>query len=291
MRRRCGQSSSAVSSWQVDNAPGPACQTAGVPVAYLDAEYPLRIAHRGSRVLWPENTAEAFQGAIDLGYTYIETDVQMTRDGVVVVFHDATLERTTNGAGPVDRWDFADLQQLDAAWWFGEADGYPLRGTGVRVRSLDEVFATWPDARFNLDLKGRNLEWPVADLIKRHRRQDTALVASFVDHRVAKFRRITLGTVAVSAGPSATAAMLAASRVGATVRRPVAAYQLPFDYRSCPIDTKLVTAIHAAGAQLHTWTVNEAADMNRLLDLGVDGIVTDRPDVLNSVMRERGQDV
>ncbi|MDJ0498146.1 MAG: glycerophosphodiester phosphodiesterase family protein, partial [Acidimicrobiia bacterium] len=114
-----------------------------MPVAYLDAEYPLRIAHRGSRVLWPENTAEAFQGAIDLGYTYIETDVQMTRDGVVVVFHDATLERTTNGAGPVDRWDFADLQQLDAAWWFGEVDGYPLRGTGVKVRSLDEVFATW----------------------------------------------------------------------------------------------------------------------------------------------------
>lgn len=259
--------------------------------AYLDAEYPLRFAHRGSRVLWPENTAEAFQNAIDLGYTYIETDVQMTRDGVAVVFHDASLERTTNGAGPVDRWEFADLQRLDAAWWFNEADGYPLRGTGVRVRSLDEVFATWPDTRFNLDLKSRNLEWAVADVIKRHRRENTTLVASLVDHRTAKFRRITRGAVAVSAGRSATAAMLAASRVGATVRRPVAAYQLPFDYRSCPIDAKLVTAIHAAGAQLHMWTVNQAADMNRLLDLGADGIVTDRPDVLNEVMRKRGHDV
>jgi glycerophosphoryl diester phosphodiesterase len=257
----------------------------------LDAEYPLRFAHRGSRVLWPENTAEAFQGAVDLGYTYIETDVQITRDGVVVVFHDATLERTTNGAGPVNRWDFADLQRLDAAWWFNEADGYPLRGTGVRVRSLDEVFATWPNARFNLDLKSRNLEWPVADLIKRHRREKTTLVASLIDHRTAKLRRITGGGVAISAGRSATAAMVAASRVGATVRRPVAAYQLPFDYRSCPIDKKLVTAIHAAGAQLHMWTVNEAVDMNRLLDLGADGIVTDRPDVLNDVLRRRGHDV
>lgn len=258
---------------------------------YLDAEYPLRFAHRGSRVLWPENTAEAFQGAVDLGYTYIEIDVRMTGDGVVVVFHDATLERTTNGAGRVDRWDFADLRRLDAGWWFNESDGYPLRGTGVRVRSLDEVFSTWPELRFNIDLKDPNLEWAVADIIKRHRREQSTLVASFVDHRIAKFRRVTQGTVAVSAGPSATAAMLAASRVGATVRRPVVAYQLPFDYRSCPIDTKLVTAIHAAGAQLHTWTVNEATDMNRLLDLGVDGIVTDRPDVLNDVMRKRGHNV
>ncbi len=258
---------------------------------YLDAEYPLRFAHRGSRILWPENTAVAFQGAVDLGYTYIETDVRITRDGVVVAFHDATLDRTTNGAGPVERWDFVDLQRLDAAWWFNPEDGYPLRGAGVRVESLEEVFATWPDARFNIDLKGPRLEWAVADVIKRHRREDTTLIASFVDRRIAKFRRITAGRVAVSAGPSATAAMLSASRVGATVRRRVVAYQLPFDYRSCPIDGKLVTAIHAAGAQLHTWTVNDAADMNRLLDLGVDGIVTDRPDVLNDVLRERGHDV
>ena len=76
---------------------------------YLDGEYPIRFAHRGSRVLWPENTAEAFQGAVDLGFRYIETDVRITRDDVVVVFHDATLDRTTNGTGPVDQWHLADL--------------------------------------------------------------------------------------------------------------------------------------------------------------------------------------
>jgi glycerophosphoryl diester phosphodiesterase len=260
-------------------------------VPYLGLEYPLRFAHRGSRVLWPENTAEAFQGAIDLGYHYIETDVRITSDRVVVVFHDETLDRTTNGTGPVDRWELKDLQRLDAAWWFDEDKGYPLRGTGVRVRTLDEVFSMWPKAHFNIDLKGPGMEWPVADLIKRHGREDSTLIGSFVDHRVAKFRRITRGEIAVAAGPSAAMAMLVASRLGRTVRRPVAAYQLPFNYKSMPMDSKLVDAIHLSGAQVHTWTVNEAAAMHRLLDLGVDGIVSDRPDILNEVMRERGHDV
>lgn len=260
-------------------------------VPYLGLEYPLRFAHRGSRVLWPENTAEAFQGAIDLGYHYIETDVRITSDGVVVVFHDADLDRTTNGTGPVDRWELKDLRRLDAAWWFDEDNGYPLRGTGVQVRTLDEVFSMWPKAHFNIDLKGAGMEWPVADLIKRHGREDSTLIGSFVDHRVAKFRRITRGEIAVAAGPSAAMAMLVASRLGRTVRRPVAAYQLPFDYKSMPVDRKLVDAIHRSGAQVHMWTVNEAEPMNRLLDMGVDGIVSDRPDILNEVMRERGHDV
>jgi glycerophosphoryl diester phosphodiesterase len=261
----------------------------GIP--YLSAEYPLRFAHRGSRVLWPENTAEAFQGAVDLGYTYIETDVRITRDAVVVVFHDGTLERTTNGSGRVDQWDLEDLQRLDAAWWFEERNEFPWRGKSVRIRTLAEVFETWPDVHFNIDLKGSGMEWAVADVIKRHDREDSTLVGSFVDRRVAKFRRITQGAIPVAAGPSAVAAMFAASRIARTVRRRVAAYQLPFDYKCLPLDRKLIDAIHRSGAQVHAWTVNEAADMNRLLDLGVDGIVSDRPDTLNEVMRRRGQDV
>jgi glycerophosphoryl diester phosphodiesterase len=258
-------------------------------VPYLSAEYPLRFAHRGSRVLWPENTAEAFQGAVDLGYRYVETDVRITKDRVVVVFHDATLERTTNGAGPVDRWDFADLKRLDAAYWFDEANGYPRRGTGVRVRSLAEVFETWPDVHFNIDLKGPDLEWAVGDVIKRHGMEHKVMIGSFVDHRISRFRRITRGEIATSAGPATVLAMVTASRLGRTVRRPAQAYQLPFDHRAVPIDHKLIDAIHAAGAQLHTWTVNEAVDMHRLLTLGVDGIVSDRPDILNEVLGERGQ--
>ena len=258
-------------------------------VPYLAAEYPLRFAHRGSRILWPENTAEAFQGAIDLGYKYIETDVRVSKDGIIVVFHDDTLERTTNGTGPVAQWDFEDLKRLDAGYWFNEVEDYPVRGTGVKIRSLAEVFEMWPDAYFNIDLKSSGMEWDVADVIKRHGMESRTMIGSFVDHRVARFRRITRGEVAVSAGPATVLGMVAASRVGRTWRRPVQAFQLPFNYRSVPVDRKLVDAIHRAGAQLHTWTVNEAADMHRLLDLGVDGIVSDRPDILNDVMRARGQ--
>jgi glycerophosphoryl diester phosphodiesterase len=261
-----------------------------MPVPYLAAEYPLRFAHRGSRLLWPENTAEAFQGAVELGYRYIEMDVQITRDDVVVVFHDPTLERTTNGQGPVAEWSFAELRHLDAAWWFDGGREYPLRGSGVRIRSLAEVFTMWPEVHFNIDIKGPCMEWAVADVIKRHHREHSTLVASFIDHRVAKFRRITRGEIAVSAGPSAAMAMWVASRVGRTVHRPVAAYQLPFDYRTLPIDKKYVDAIHRAGAQIHTWTVNDAAAMHRMLDLGVDGIVTDRPDILNDVLAGRSGD-
>lgn len=255
---------------------------------YLSAEYPLRFAHRGSRVLWPENTAEAFQGAVDLGYRYLETDVRITRDGVVIVFHDETLERTTNGVGAVAEWDWEDLKRLDAAWWFDADNEFPRRDTGVRVRSLDEIFTTWPEARFNIDLKGSGMEWAVADLIKRHRREETTLIGSFVGHRTAKFRRVTTGTVATSAGPEATVGMWLASRLGRHLSHPAVAYQLPFDSRALRIDRRLVAAVHDAGAQLHVWTVNESADMHRMLDLGVDGIVSDRPDILNEVMRARG---
>ncbi len=260
-------------------------------VPYLSREHPIRLAHRGSRVLWPENTLEAFHGAVALGYRYIETDVRISSDGHVVVFHDETLERTTNGRGKVVDWTLDELRGLDAGYTFDPGNGYPARGRGVGISTLAEVLAEFPNMHFNLDLKSPRLEWALADVIKAAGRQESTLVGSFHDHRTAKFRRVTRGTVATSAGPSATLAMWLASRRGRHVRRPVVAYQVPYDYRALPIDQKYVDAIHAAGAQVHFWTVNEAAAMTRLLDMGADGIVTDRPDVLNEVLRDRGHDV
>ncbi len=258
---------------------------------YLALESPLRFAHRGSRVLWPENTMVAFQGAVDLGYRYIETDVRISKDRQVVVFHDGTLERTTDGIGKVSDRTLDELRRLDAGYHFGADKGFPLRGGEVRISSLAEVFAEFPDAHLNIDLKGPGMEWAVADVIRAAGREESTLIGSFVDRRIAKFRRITSGAVATSAGPTAALAMWTASRAGRHVKRPVAAYQLPFNYRSLPMDDKYIAAIHAAGAQVHAWTVNDAPDMDRLLDMGVDGIVTDRPDTLNEVLRSRGHDV
>ncbi len=256
-------------------------------VPYLALEHPLRFAHRGSRILWPENTMAAFAGAVQLGYRYIETDVRMTRDRVVVVFHDRSLERTTNGSGRVEDQDWSDLVSLDAAYRHGAMDGFPLRGRGVGIPRLDDVLSTWPDIHFNIDLKAPRIEWAVAEVVKSLRRSNSVLIASFHDRRVAKFRRITRNTVATSGGPLAVLRLALAARTGRRLTTPHAAFQLPYDRRELPIDERLVATAHAAGAQLHVWTVNDAAEMRRMLDLGVDGIITDRPDVLNEVVAER----
>lgn len=256
---------------------------------FLRAEHPIRLAHRGSRILWPENTWHAFDGAVDeLGYRYVETDVQVTKDGVVIVFHDDTLERTTNGVGKVRDWEWADLAHLDAAYHFSaDGDTFPLRGTGVRISRLDDTFDRYPDTHFNIDLKASGSEWPTAEVVFAMNRQDQVLIGSFNDRRIARFRRITRNRVATSAGPQAAMTMYAASRIGRSVRRPIQAYQLPATITGASVDAKLVESIHAAGCHLHVWTVNETDDMRRLLDLGVDGIVTDRPDLLNYVLEER----
>jgi glycerophosphoryl diester phosphodiesterase len=256
---------------------------------YLTHEHPIRFAHRGSRLLWPENTWRAFDGAIEgLGYSYVETDIRITRDGIVVVFHDETLERTTNGVGKVSDWDWEDLRHLDAGYRFSPDDeSFPSRGTGVTISRLDDTFDRYPDVCFNIDLKAPRSEWAVAEVIARMRATERTLVGSFNDRRIAKFRRITKSSVATAAGPSASVAMYAASRVGRTVRRGVDAYQLPMKVRGGSVDQKLVDAIHESGAQLHVWTVNDSELMSDLLDLGVDGIVTDRPDILNEVLEER----
>jgi glycerophosphoryl diester phosphodiesterase len=256
---------------------------------YFAREKPIRLAHRGSRLLWPENTWRAFDGAIEgLGYTYVETDIRVTRDGVVVVFHDETLERTTNGVGKVSEWDWGDLRHLDAGYRFSPDDeNYPSRGTGVVISRLDDTFDRYPDVCFNIDLKAPRSEWAVAEVIARTEATDRVLVGSFNDRRIARLRRITKGSVATAAGPSASVAMYAASRLGRTIRRNVDAYQLPMKIRGGAVDQKLVHAVHESGAQLHVWTVNEPDQMHDLLDIGVDGIVTDRPDLLNIVLEER----
>lgn len=248
---------------------------------FLTHEHPLRFAHRGSRVLWPENTMVAFQGAVDLGYRYIETDVRLSRDGRVVIFHDHTLERLTDGEGKFHERGWDDLRRLDAAYRFDPDGGFPLRGTGVTMPLLEEVAAAFPDQLFNIDLKQPGTSEQIADEVRRLRIEDRVLIGSFHDRRIRAFRRAGPG-VATSAGPAEVARTL--------VRRPhpgtgADAYQVPERGAGLRVVTRrFVDRAHAADKQVHVWTVNDPADMQRLLDLGVDGIVTDRPDLLNEVV-------
>lgn len=252
---------------------------------FFSVEHPIRFAHRGSRILWPENTMYAFERAIeDHGYHYLELDVHLSADRVPMVIHDPRIDRTTEGSGPVAARTVEQLKALDAAHRFDRDHDYPLRGAGITIPTLDEVYQAWPDARINIDLKESGEEWAVAEVIRANDAEHRTLVGSFVDRRVTRFRRITGRSVAVSAGPIATVRMYAASRIGLSRRAPVQAYQLSDEYAGLSIDRRLVNAVHRVGAHLHVWTVNDEEEMRRMLDLGVDGLITDRPDVLNEVL-------
>lgn len=247
---------------------------------YLTHEYPIRLAHRGSRVLWPENTMVAFQGAVDLGYRYLETDVHVSRDGEVVIFHDDDLGRLTDGTGKLADRDWGDLRLLDAAYHFLSDGGHPLRGTGVRMPLLEEAVKTFPDQLFNIDLKQRGIAGRVAEEIRRLGIGERVLIGSFHDWRIHRFRRAA-PRVATSAGPFELAWGFLRRRPGGEA----VAYQVPERIGPFRIVTRrLVDAARLAGKQVHVWTVNDPSDMRRLLDLGVDGIVTDRPELLNEVV-------
>jgi glycerophosphoryl diester phosphodiesterase len=169
---------------------------------YLSQEHPLRFGHRGSNVLWPQNTMVAFEWALSLGLRYLETDVHTTRDGRVVAFHDDRLDDLTDGTGRVWDRDWEDLRRLDAAYRFDPAHGYPLRGTGVGIPLLEEVLAAFPQCLLNLDLKQPGMEDRLAAELARLGAEHRVLVGSFHDRRLTRFRRASGGRVATSAGPA-----------------------------------------------------------------------------------------
>jgi glycerophosphoryl diester phosphodiesterase len=250
---------------------------------------PVAIAHRGSRLLWPENTMEAFSGAVSLGYRHVETDLHLTRDGTLVCLHDHTVDRTTDGTGLVSEIDFDELRRLDAGYRHSGTDGPVFRGKGIRVPSLEEAVLTFPDVAFVVDLKTENLVSPMIDLIDRLGLHNRLIVGSFSDRRLDEFKAMAGGRIATSTGAAVSRSWVLASRMGRGVRCDAAALQLPRRSRGVRVvDSRLVTAAHDRGLQVHVWTVNHSGEMAELLDLGVDGIITDRPDILKAVMIERG---
>lgn len=227
----------------------------------------------------------AFQGAVDLGYRYLETDLHATSDGVLVLFHDDTLNRTTDRSGKVRKRTFVDLSQFDAAYRFDPIHHFPHRGTGVRVPTLEELVQTFPSAMLTLDLKQSGIEKLLADAVHRLNLWDRVIVGSFSDARIRKFRKLTGRRVATSSGPRETLRAMASARAGRPVSVPADALQVPETYGRIRVVTPaLVQAAHEGGKQVHVWTVNEADDMKRLLGMGVDGLITDRPETLKEVL-------
>ncbi|GAA3533244.1 glycerophosphodiester phosphodiesterase [Aeromicrobium panaciterrae] len=248
--------------------------------AYLDSPTPIAFAHRGGSLVESnigiENSMEAFTHAYELGYRYLETDVHVSADGRVYAFHDDTLERMTGNP--------AAIASLTADLVDGE-----LLGGRVAIPTLEQVIQAFPDARFNIDVKSDAAVEETCAVIEDYDATDRVLLASF-DH--ARLRRIRKRLPAVATSASSREAAMVKLLPTAILRRlhlPATCLQVPETRGAIHVVTeRFVRRVHALGRQVHVWTVDEADSINRLLDLGVDGIITDRTDVLKDVLVARG---
>lgn len=243
--------------------------------AFLDSAAPLSFAHRGGAFGGLENSMAAFQRCVDLGYRYLETDVQATADGVAVAFHDAELARVTDRPGRIAQLPWREVATAR------------IGGREPIVR-LDDLLASWPDIRLNLDVKAARAAAPLAAAVRRAAAQDRVCLASFSDARVLAARRLLGPAVCSSPGIRGVAALRMASyspRAARFLRTAAPCVQVPLRYRGRPFcDQRLIAAAHAGGMQVHVWTVDTAAEIHAVLDLGVDGVMTDRPEILKEVL-------
>jgi len=249
-------------------------------------------AHQGGNHLWPDNTLYAFANAHALGVDVLELDVHLSADGVVMVIHDATVDRTTDGSGRVDALSADELRALDAGYRWrppdapgapGAADDYPYRGQGLTIPSLDEVFAAFPGRAINVELKADDdaLIDATCALIRAHDREHATLVASFHQRALQVFRERCRG-VATSAGPdeATTFVIMNMAFLGRLYTPQAEAFQVPVRQGGIEVVTpRTVRGLRERNVLLDVWTVNDEAEMRRLLDLGVSALITDRPDL------------
>ncbi len=255
---------------------------------YLDAQgygpggRPLAFAHRGGAthpdLIGLENTMFAFRHAAALGYRYLETDVHLTREGVLIAVHDAWLDRVTDRSDAIAELDWAQIQQIRI-------------GGREPIPTLAELFDEFPQMRFNIDLKAAGTPEALARFLAARNAEDRVLVGSFSARRINRFRRLTQGRVATSAVPWEVACfVLLGGRVGRWLSRGrVDALQIPYRFRGIRIlAARTLRSAHRAGVPVHVWTIDSPDQIRELLDLGVDGVMTDRTDVLKDVLSERG---
>lgn len=258
---------------------------------FLGERAPVAIAHRGGSEEAPENTLEAFGAAVALGYRYLETDAHVSRDGVVVAFHDPCLDGLTDRHGEIAKLTIAEIEAADAGWVFSPDGGrsFPYRGRGVRIPRLEELLLRWPHARVNIDPKHDGSVEPLVALIDRLGAWERVCVGSFSDRRLRRVRALSRSQACTSMGPGAVAVARTLSLAGRIPRQGAVCIQVPIRAgRIRIVSRRFLRAAHRAGMPVHVWTVNERSTMHDLLDLGVDGIMTDRPRVLRDVFRERG---
>jgi glycerophosphoryl diester phosphodiesterase len=242
------------------------------PHPFLDWPGPIPFAHRGGASDAPENTMRAFEHAVGLGYRYIETDVHATADGVLVAFHDDDLSRLCGVPGHISELPWATVRtaRVDGR------DPVPL---------FEDLLGAWPELRINIDCKTDQAVNGLVAALRRADALDRVCLGSFSERRLTRLRKLLGPGLCSSLGTRAAAAL----RAGLPVRTGHCA-QVPLRHGRLPVvDRPFLAAAHRQGLQVHVWTIDAAEEMERLLDLGVDGLMTDRPAVLRGVLERRGQ--
>jgi glycerophosphoryl diester phosphodiesterase len=267
--------------------------------AVLDQTSPVVIAHRGGAALAPENTLIAFRKAQSLGVDMLEYDVHMTKDGHLVVIHDETVDRTTNGEGSVSEMTLAQIKRLDAAYHYRDIRGnYVYRGQGVTIPTVEELFIEFPDMPHLIEIKEGDdsaeegkMERKLWELIERYQMQDRVIVSSFSDQIIANFQEQAQGRVPVATPRQETIRFTVLHKLYLNrLYRPKSdVLMIPTDSGMFNLaDQRLIDGAQRLNMKAIYWTINDEQTMRVLLNMGVDGIITDRPDLLIRVMHEMG---
>ncbi len=262
----------------------------------FDIKRPLIMAHRGDSENTPENTMLALEAAVSIGVDVLESDVRLTKDDEIVLFHDEDLERTTGATGTIRSHTLDELLQIDFGYNFTPDNGltFPFRGNGLKIVTLQEAFEKFPEMKFNLDIKDTFPAAPMelAKLISHMERSDLVIVGSFHDSQLERFREL-MPSVPTSAHPGEVKRFVLNSKFGLPRIKPhdirFKAFQVPVKSGPLKVVTKkFVRKAHELDLAVHVWTINDEATMIHLLDLGVDGIFTDQPALLRKVLEKRG---
>lgn len=263
---------------------------------YFDVPTPTVIGHRGASGELPENTLPAFERAVAQGAVILESDLHRTRDGALVLFHDDLLERTTDGHGRIADHTLAELRRLDAGARFDPAgDGsFPQRGRGIRIPTLEELLAAFPDRHLNLEIKEHDAAL-IADtvaMVRKAGREEQVLLAAAEDpimHDLRAHVAAVGARTAIGASAGDVLAFVRSALDGAPPPPGPMALQVPPGFGGRALVTPaFVEHAHAHGLVVHVWTINEPAEIHRLLDLGVDGIMSDFPARVAAALAERG---
>lgn len=260
---------------------------------YKGIDRPLVIAHQGGDGIWPGETMFAYQNAVDLGVDVLEMDIHITADGELILMHDETVDRTTDGSGDIESMTLEELKKLDAAydWTPDEGQTFPYRGNDLTVATLEEVFKAFPGMRMTIEIKKTNASMakPFCDLIREYNMQDKILAASFHDERLKEFRA-ECPEVATSSAKNETTAFVLMTKVflGGWYSPAFNSLQVPEKSGGITVMTPgFVRAAHARNLAVEPWTINDEETMRKLIEWGVDGIITDRPDIMLEILAEK----